>query len=875
MVVLPQEHATNVAIQLWYNVGSKHERMLAEGSNEGVLPNGASERGLAHLLEHMIFKGTTALSESDINLITHKLSGSCNAFTSHDYTAYEFTLPAHHWHHALPILADCMTNCTFKEDLLNAEVKAVVQELKMYNDDYLSVLLEQLMAKIFNGHPYSYPVIGFKEDLLKINRSALVYFYERYYIPNNAHLVVVGPVDPEDVFARADEAFGSIEAKQIIHEQGTPTANPVGQVVTLYRDIQHPQVVVVWQVPGVKAKKDGPLDMLSWMLGQGKHARLVKRLVDNDELVTSVESFVYDLHEHALFGIHFQPCDINDTERIIKHINEEIDQLVKEDWFTGQHTSDDVTRAFKKMKMAFVQNLEDSEKTAYLLGRYVSAHGDEQYMLSYAQDKEVLAREAYKCAASYLKPSLMHRGELLPFTAEKQAQWVKAQAEEEHQDSILMAAKERSTPIEEGKYVNKVICTSSTDFVYPRAESLTLSNGLKVLYYASPHFDKIDMILDLAGRVCHEPVGKEGIYTFLMDMLAEGTKTYPGQKFMQELETHGMSLGSLPGRVSMSMLSSDFKRGLTYLSFMLSEPELDERAFVKIRRQLLVDINDFWDSPTQFIGQLARELVYKDHPYNKPHLGTVTGINAISPSDIQALYHKMITPHRATLIVVGNLKEWDMKEVLEDILGGWQGNHIEEVDYPVLGATESCQLDYPINRDQIILGYAGLSRARTHADYDPILLFDHILMGGSQGSMASRLFQIREKTGIFYTAGGSLLANAHKEPGMCFIKAIVSRDRLAEAEKLLEDLLAQKAAVLSHNEVEEAKQVIIHSVQNHFSTNKGIASAFLFLEKLGLDHSFFQKRVSHLNAITVDEVQNAVDRLIDTQHIAKIRIGRV
>ena len=124
-----------------------------------------SQKGIAHFIEHMIFKGTEKLSESDINLITHKLSGTCNAFTSYDYTGYLFDFPASVWQEALPIMADCMRNCTFKQQFLNSEVKAVIQELKMYNDDYGSTLIEKMISTIFLDHPYHHPIIGYKYDL--------------------------------------------------------------------------------------------------------------------------------------------------------------------------------------------------------------------------------------------------------------------------------------------------------------------------------------------------------------------------------------------------------------------------------------------------------------------------------------------------------------------------------------------------------------------------------------------------------------------------------------------------------------------------------------------------------------------------------------
>jgi predicted Zn-dependent peptidase len=152
VLVRPMHTIPEVSLQIWYKVGSKDEK--------------SGERGIAHLIEHMIFKGTQGkgslpLSESDINIVVHKLSGSCNAFTSYDYTGYLFTFPTHNWKEALPIMADCMQHCAFKEDHLSSEMKAVIQELKLYRDEYADLLLNDLLAVIFPDHPYHYPIIGY------------------------------------------------------------------------------------------------------------------------------------------------------------------------------------------------------------------------------------------------------------------------------------------------------------------------------------------------------------------------------------------------------------------------------------------------------------------------------------------------------------------------------------------------------------------------------------------------------------------------------------------------------------------------------------------------------------------------------------------
>src|SRR3989304_417587 len=227
VLVRPLHMIPKVSLQLWYNVGSKNEK--------------SGEKGIAHLIEHMIFKGTKRLSESDINLITAKLSGYCNAFTSYDYTGYLFDFPAQYWQESLDIMADCMRNCTFKPDLLTSELKAVIQELKMYKDYYSSSIIEDLVSKIFNDHPYHHPIIGYKQDLWHLERDSLVNFYHTHYIPNNATLVIVGDIEASQAFEAAEQYFGHINADpRYKKEQFYHNADLGNTSVTLYRDINQP-----------------------------------------------------------------------------------------------------------------------------------------------------------------------------------------------------------------------------------------------------------------------------------------------------------------------------------------------------------------------------------------------------------------------------------------------------------------------------------------------------------------------------------------------------------------------------------------------------------------------------------------------------------
>ncbi len=361
ILVRPVHTLPKVSLQIWYNVGSKDEK--------------TNEKGIAHLIEHMIFKGTKILSESDINIITHMLSGSTNAFTSYDYTGYLFNFPAQHWQEALPILADCMQNVSFKDDHLNSEMKAVIQELKMNRDNYQRSLIMDLIGAIFPDHPYHFPVIGYKQDLFDVHADRLRAFYKKHYWPNNATLVVVGDVDVAQTFDLARDYFEKIPANPAYKkEEFYYNTDILAQKVTLYRDIQQPFAIAAFVIPGAQTKNEHLIDVLALILGAGKGSRLYRKLVDEMQLVASLAAFPFLLFEHGIFIIAYEPKDIKQIPEIEKVIHDEIAHIIKD----GLNDVE-FTRALKQARMAYYDLLESIEAQAREIGRAYVATGDQDF----------------------------------------------------------------------------------------------------------------------------------------------------------------------------------------------------------------------------------------------------------------------------------------------------------------------------------------------------------------------------------------------------------------------------------------------------------------------------------------------------------------
>lgn len=855
-VIINPDHATpKVSIQLWYNVGSKNEK--------------SCQKGLAHLLEHMIFKGTTRLSESDINMITSKLSGYTNAFTSYDYTGYLFDFPKQNWQIALDMLADCMVNCTFKEDMLQSELKAVIQELKLYKDDYSSSLIEAMVANIFADHPYHHPIIGYKQDLWSITRDGLLQFYRKYYSPNNATLVIVGDVDPIEAQKEVELYFGSIsttkeKARSVYY--ASEDIKPTG--IALYRDVQRSQLLYAWRIPGAQAKLDFVTSVVAYIVGESKSSILYKRLVDDLCLATNVQMYVDDMFEHGLLFLHIEPVDDNFKSEIEIEIARVIDFLQKDGVNHEQ-----VSRAMKQVQMDCLVQMESFQERAYIIGKTFLATGDAHYINGYLQfDTGIIRDKVIDFLKRYIRISIMHKGAVAPLPESEKEHWIALQNESDRTDSVILSRKDRQTPVEQGRFVQSVHAKNPLFFNIPEHQKILLDNGLSILCYQTPGL-KIEVQIEFDVQYYHDPVDLQGLGNFVFAMMQEGTQNYTKEALMDAFASKGMQLDIGLSYISLTLLKDDLQYGLSLLSDIVQNSLFNNDAIEKVRDQILSEITDYWDSPNDFVGQLVREHIYKNHPYSKNYLGTEESVENITRDDILSYYKKHITPSHARIAIVGAYGS-NIKESVSNVFGNWFGDKIKDIDFPILSKPLSQEIVYPIVRDQVVLVLAGLSVDYHSQFYDALLLFDQIFTGGAQRSMSSQLFQLREQTGLFYSIGGSLVLNASKQPGMFYIKTMISQDRLAEAELAIKEAISLATERVTDDDFTMAKNAIAHQLIDQFATQKGALESFLFLERMGLPRDYFKDRMQHIARITKDEMINAVKHVLNLEHISVFKVGR-
>ncbi len=607
------------------------------------------------------------------------------------------------------------------------------------------------------------------------------------------------------------------------------------------------------------------------MLAQGKGSRLYKKIVDELQLATDLSVNIQEFFDYGIFLIEFQLNDIQDFEPIKQIIAQEIAALIDDGW-----SELELQRAQKKVEAEFLGLFENTQLLASAIGESYLATGDEQFIVNYlvgeAKDQTNNIKNFLR---RYIRPSVMHTGLLLPITQQEQKYFDVLQQKSDEMDNKILSAKQRNMVIEGGRFVEKVVPKNPPPFSYPQAKHAKLSNGLTVLHHHDATLPTIDLVLELKAKYYYEPESLQGLSACVSLLLVEGVKNMSGYELALQLESYGMSLQVEPGAISLSMLKDDLVKGLEFLTAILTQATFTEEAIAKIKEQMLTDLEVFWDDPSEFVYQLARENVYRHHPYSKNIMGTRESIERITREDIISWYTKMLVPGGARIAIVGDISQYDIPHLFEKALDSWRGTEPASLQFSVLQQLHDGNLVKYIQRDQVVLFFAGLSVSRMDADFDKLLLFEQIFSGGVLNSMSSRLFMIREETGLFYSIRGSLLMHADEQPGMIAIKTIVSQDRLAEAIERIKHVIDTAIDTVTQAEFDEAKNAVINSLVDHFSTHQQMGMAFLFQDRFNLPADYFAQRAGSLKAISLKDMVAAVKKYLRSDKLICIKVGRL
>ena len=403
LILLEDHKAPVAAIQVTYRVGSRND-----------VPGWS---GRAHLLEHMMFKGTEKVGPEQYSRIVQRNGGRNNAFTSRDRTTYFASIASDRLDVVLDLEADRMSNLVISAAQYDPEKLVVMEERRLRIDNNpTGALFELLYAAAFQSHPYRQPIIGWMDEIRHSNAADLRDFYEQYYTPNNAFLVVVGDFDAKALADDIERVFGEAVPGAMPGAVRSVEAGQHGERrVDLLREAQLPFVALAHHVPNLRSADGAALEVLSRILAGGKSSRLYRKLVYDERVARYAGSdYDYSAIDPNLFVVYAQPLPGQDPGDIERMLAAEIDRLQVE-----PPTDLEIERAKNQIEAAYVFAQDSIYYQARLLGDFESA-GDWRLIDAYLPALRAVTREDLRrVAAFYLVARNRTVATLLPLAKDR------------------------------------------------------------------------------------------------------------------------------------------------------------------------------------------------------------------------------------------------------------------------------------------------------------------------------------------------------------------------------------------------------------------------------------------------------------------------
>ncbi len=416
-VVVVEDHANPlVSVQIWYRVGSRNE-------HEGIT-------GISHILEHMMFKGTEKYGPEEYSKIIQRMGGTDNAFTAEDMTAYFSEVPSSQLEKVFELEADRMANVVFRE--FEEEKNVVIEERRWRTENSpWGMFFEEMAAVAIQAHPYRNPVIGWRSDLEKITLEDVRHYYETYYSPQNAILIVAGDVQPEQVFALAEKYFGSIPNHDQPPEVRTQEPKQMGERrFTLRKE----GFTTIWGVAYHSPRYTDPdfpaLQILNAILTAGKSSRLYRRLVSETGLASGVSGWVERSIDPYLWYIvvSVQPGkSIDSVEQIVL---EEIEKIQS----SNPPTEEELQRAINNAVAAFVYQQQSVIGKAMMVGTFAILDRPEAVNEFIPRLQQVTVEDLVRVAQKYLTEENRTVGRLLPIPPKDMAAFIQQMQEAQQKE---------------------------------------------------------------------------------------------------------------------------------------------------------------------------------------------------------------------------------------------------------------------------------------------------------------------------------------------------------------------------------------------------------------------------------------------------------
>lgn len=809
-IITREDHsAPVVSAQAWAMTGSIHEgRWLGAG--------------LSHVLEHMLFKGTTTRPGSRIDQEVQEAGGYMNAYTSFDRTVYHIDVPNTGARVAIDILCDIMQHASLPPDELAKELDVIRREMDMGQDDPGRRSGRRLFETAYTKSPYRNTVIGYLDIFNELKPEDIRGYYTERYAPNNVFYVVTGDIKHDDAVAQIREAYAKTKSRAL-----PPMVLPAEPRQTAAREILEEAAIelghvhIAWHIPDVRHPDVPILDVLAVLLGSGRSSRFYQEVREKQGLVHYADAWTYNPGNPGLFGISAM-VDADKFTAARDALFVELDKLKN-----APVADAELQKAVKQFVSATLSARKTMQGQAQDLGGNWLAAGDLNFSQRYlAAVQRITPADLQRVARQYLTPENRTLYALLP---------------------------EGTTP------KTSALAEVNTDNAI---QKFTLSNGLKLLIKEDHRLPFVEFRAVFQGGVLAEDKANNGITQLLSRLVIKGTNTRTAEQIAREIESVGGSLDSYGGNnsfgINAEVLSSDFATGLDLVADVILNPTFPAAQLEREREVQIAGIRSNKDDLLKSAFKAMRRELFGEVSYGLDSLGTEETLATLDSAIVTEFYRKLATPANCVLAIYGDVNTAETKAAVEKAFGSWKSTSATATR-PSTFTPLTSPKRVTDNRDKkqavVVIGFPGTTM--NAEDRQAMELLQEAC-----SDLGSRLFlRIREKLGLAYYVGAQNLLGI--TPGYFAFYAGTEPSKAAQVEtEMFKEVELLRTECLTEEELKRSKSKIIGQRKISRQELGGLATTTALDELYGLGYANSYAEDAKIEAVTIDQVRAVAQKYL-------------
>ncbi len=836
-----------VEFQVWAQVGSADER--------------ASESGLAHFHEHMLFKGTGRRGVGEVAGDVEGAGGSINAYTSFDVTVYHATLPSDRLPVAVDVLTDAVQHAAFEPDEIEREIEVVLEEIRRGEDSPHHVLGDALFAEAFRVHPYRDPILGSAASVAAIDRDRLRSFFEHWYAPANLMVVATGDFDAPALLDQVRQAFGSSNAARPRRSRPAEPRQTGLRSVVLTRPFERTSLEFSYPTVSLAHADAAYLDLLAFVLGGGDSSRLVQIVRERDGLTERIDASSYTPLEAGTFSVGLDtdaaraPAAIEAAVRQVERVRHE------------PVSPDELEKA--RLNFLSMEHFERESVSglAQKIGSFATLAGDFRVEQRYLDAVRGATREdLQRVAHEYLSSDRITLAAVLPESdaAALGRAVVEASVARGIESKALRSASREEVPAAlTPRPAAAARGAASVCLPGPDVFGYTLPNGVSLYVVPRRDVPVVAARAAFAGGLLAEDADTAGLSSFTASMWLRGTQSLSAAEFARQTEGMAAEIDGFSGRSSLGLtletLAEKLEPALELFAQVLLEPAFEPEEIEKERRETLAAIDRREDRLAQRAFLLFAETHYRSHPYRQPMLGTRHSVPRFDRDLLRAHHDRLIRARNCSLAFAGDVDPDALAERISAHLGGLDAGAFqapEPAPEPAPREIRTAEVRKERAQGHLVIGFRGLCVG--DGDRFALDVITQLLAG--QGG---RLFlELRDRRSLAYTVNAVNVEGV--APGYFGVYIATAPEKLEDARRgLLEELQRVVDGPPDPADLERAKRYLIGNFAIDQQRNATHAALVSLDALYGLGPDAYRTYPDHVESVTSEEVLRVARRVID------------